>query len=62
MSLYARWMALPLKVRIYIGVSTMGVAVLGDYVTSRIASEMEARKELDELEKRRLATTTTNEK
>ncbi|RCK66626.1 hypothetical protein Cantr_02769 [Candida viswanathii] len=61
MSLYAKWMALPLKVRIYIGVSTMGVAVLGDYVTSRIASEMEARKELDELEKRRITTTTTNE-
>ncbi|KAG4408689.1 MAG: hypothetical protein M5F18_07590 [Asgard group archaeon] len=59
MSLYAKWMSLPVKVRFYIGVSTMGVALLGDYITTRLATEVEARKELDELDKARLS---TNEK
>ncbi len=52
-------MSLPVKVRFYIGVSTMGVALLGDYITTRLATEVEARKELDELDKARLS---TNEK
>lgn len=59
MSLYAKWMSLPVKVRFYIGVSTMGVALLGGYITTRLATEVEARKELDELDKARLS---TNEK
>lgn len=59
MSLYSKWMSLPVKLRVYIGLSTMGIAWLGDYVTTRIADEAEARKELDELEKTRIS---TNEK
>lgn len=48
MGLYARWMALPLKVRYYVGFSTIGFALLGDYVTSRINDEVQARKEIEE--------------
>ncbi|KAL6450559.1 hypothetical protein SBY92_000804 [Candida maltosa Xu316] len=54
MGLYARWMALPKKVRLYIGFSTMGVALLGDYVTTRINDEIQARKALEESEGNKL--------
>lgn len=48
MGLYARWMALPSKVRYYVGFSTIGFALVGDYVTSRINDEVQARKEIEE--------------
>ena len=48
MGLYARWMALPSKVRYYVGFSTIGFALIGDYVTSRINDEVQARKEIEE--------------
>lgn len=46
MSLWAKWNALPVKARYYIGGSTFVVALLGDYVTSRVNEEVVARKEV----------------
>lgn len=46
MGLFARWNALPLKARYYIGGSTFVMALIGDYVTGRVNDEVVARKEI----------------
>lgn len=51
MSLYQRWMNLPIKARYYIGGSTFVFALLGDYITLRVNDEVQAReKVMKELE------------
>jgi len=46
MGLFAQWKALPLKARYYIGGSTFVFALLGDYITSKVNSEVVAREEI----------------
>lgn len=46
MGLLARWNALPVKARYYIGVSTFAFALIGDYVTGRVNDEVVARKQV----------------
>ncbi|ODV81995.1 uncharacterized protein CANTADRAFT_44250 [Suhomyces tanzawaensis NRRL Y-17324] len=46
MGLFAKWNALPVKARYYIGGSTFLFALIGDYVTSRVNDEVVARKEV----------------
>lgn len=43
MNVWAKWKALPLKARYYIGGSTFAFALIGDYVTGRINDEVTAR-------------------
>ncbi|CAD1809734.1 unnamed protein product [Candida parapsilosis] len=43
MGLYQKWMSLPVKARYYVGFSTIVMAVIGDYVTTRINDEVKAR-------------------
>lgn len=43
MGLYQKWMSLPVKVRYYIGFSTMACAVIGDYVSTKLNEEVQAR-------------------
>ncbi|EGV61768.1 hypothetical protein CANTEDRAFT_109454 [Yamadazyma tenuis ATCC 10573] len=47
MSLYQRWMNLPLKARIYIGGSTFFAALAADYVLGSLETEVEARKQIE---------------
>lgn len=44
MGLFAKWNALPVKARYYIGGSTFIFALVGDYVTTQINDEVVARK------------------
>lgn len=46
MSLLARWKALPLKARYYVGGLTFAFALLGDYITGRLDKEVAARKDI----------------
>ncbi|CCG22250.1 hypothetical protein CORT_0B05420 [Candida orthopsilosis Co 90-125] len=43
MGLYQKWMSLPAKARYYVGFSTIIMALIGDYVTTRINDEVKAR-------------------
>lgn len=47
MSLWQKWMQLPVKARYYIGGSTFVVALVGDHLTSKINEEVVTRKELE---------------
>lgn len=49
MGLYDRWMNLPVKARLYIGVSTFVVAFTADYVLGKLETETQARKEIEKL-------------
>lgn len=52
MSLYQKWMNLPVKARYYIAGSTFVFALIGDYVTLRVNDEVKARLDvMGELEK-----------
>lgn len=46
MGLFARWKALPVKVRYYISGSTLVMALIGDYATTRVSEEARARREI----------------
>lgn len=46
MGLFARWNALPVKARYYIGGSTFVFALVGDYVTTKLNEEVVARKDV----------------
>jgi hypothetical protein len=46
MGLWAKWNSLPVKARYYIGGSTFVVALVGDYLTSKINDEVVSRKEI----------------
>lgn len=46
MGLFARWNALPVKARYYIGGLTFVFALVGDYVTSRINDEVKDREKI----------------
>lgn len=49
MGIYERWMNLPVKARLYIGVSTFVVAFTADYVLGRLETEAKTRKEIEKL-------------
>lgn len=46
MGLFAKWNALPVKARYYIGGSTFVFALVGDYITTKVNSEVTAREEI----------------
>lgn len=48
MGLWQKWTSLPVKIRYYIGGSTMIFALIGDYATTQINEEIGNRKKIME--------------
>ncbi|KAM9932011.1 hypothetical protein OXX80_008343 [Metschnikowia pulcherrima] len=48
MGLWQKWTSLPVKIRYYIGGSTMIFALIGDYATTQINEEIVNRKKIME--------------